>query len=233
MNTNMKTLMKLNIALLFMALCTSCGKTTEQYAMKEHGMQFDDWTLNYTANDYGVYWPTLKMNSIDGSLTEIQTEYNWSGSRIIWCDTTSTKGVLHATIMSYKSKHDAKYHNAILFKVSNGDNRYRSKLAHSFIITNGSDESITFSTESNEDHNFVPNADIADQIIAILCENKPISITVSFKGHNIAGEYEFEIYGSPKLKDGLKINQEREILANEEFDKVDRTLEKELIDLLQ
>ena len=33
----------------------------------------------------------------------------------------------------------------------------------------------------------------SDKIIAILCENKPISITVSFKGHNIAGEYEFEI----------------------------------------
>ena len=233
----MKTLKTTAFLLATFALCISCGKSTEKYASKEHGMKFDAWELNYNADDDDIYWPSVVLTeSTEGEIVEIKSWRDlWYGSS--GSDTTRTGAVLQARIYNYKSRNDAKYHNAIKFKTGKADNTYRSGLEHHFLFNGGQADSVSFTAKSNNDHYFIPDQETSDRIIELLSGKDSVTITVTFKGPNgsystkirsIEGSYSYKVTGSPKLTKALEINHQRRVLAEKESKKAEERFEKEL-----
>lgn len=213
-------------------LAISCGKTTEKYAQKEHGMKFDSWELNYRANDYDVYWPTLKLaDQPEGKLFNIETERHWWTGQILRRDTTLAGALLNITINNVKSRNDAKYYDNVLIRVSNLEKQFRSGLEHRFIFNENQKDSVSFSTKVNDDDYFVPGRELSGKIVSLLCGKNPVDLKVLYKGTSVEGCYSFTINGSPKLEKGLVLNHERKLQAQKEFDKADRKAEKELEEL--
>ena len=213
-------------------LASSCSTSTEKYAQKEHGKKFDSWELNYRANDYDVYWPTLKLaDQPEGELFNVTTERHWWTGQILRRDTTVTGALLKITINNVKSRNDAKYYDNVLIKVSDLESNYRSGLEHRFVFNEGQKDSVSFATKSNDDHYFVPGREVSGKIVSLLVGEKPIDLKVSYKASSVEGFYTFTINGSPKLEKGLALNHERKLQAQKEFEKADRKAEKELEEL--
>ncbi len=230
----MKGFARVFIAVAAVAFFVSCAKTTEKCAQKEHGMKFDSWELNYKANDYDVYWPSLKLaDQSEGTLSEVKSDFDWWSGRVLRRDTTTVGALLYAAITNIKSRNDAKYYNSIRFKVSTLDKRYRPNLEHRFTFNEGQPDSLSFSATSNDDDLFIPSREDSERIISVLCKKDPTDLKVSFKGSSVEGVYSFTINGSPKLSKGLELSHERKLLAEKEFKKADSKAEKELEELFK
>ena len=220
----MKTIKGFFVSAIVILLCISCCKTTEYYAQKEHKMKFGIWELNYAADDYYVYWPSVKLSEpISGEMTVIRSTYDfWTGYRSK-PDTTNNDAIFKAYIRSIKSKSDAQYYNTIKFKVAY-KKQYYYDFKHDFIFINEDRDTLSFSAKPNDEGYFIPNREKSEEIIAFLCKDKPISLTVKFNGTNTIinttkteGSYCFEIPGSQKLSNALEINYKRKVLANKEY----------------
>ncbi|MBQ7444479.1 MAG: hypothetical protein IJS71_00875 [Clostridia bacterium] len=227
----------LNKLLVFAALlpaAISCTPKTEKYAQNEHGKKFGPWEINYNAGDYDVYWPSLKLtDDVEGALREVVTDRNWWSGAIIRRDTTSTAASLGIIIYSVKSKNDARYYNSVRFRVANPKKTYRSGLEHRFIFNEGQKDSLSFAATSNSDDYFVPERVVSEQILTLFSEKKPISVKVICSSSTYDGAYTFDMEGSPKLKQALKLNEDRKIFANKEFSKANSKAEKEFMKMLQ
>lgn len=205
------------VGITVLMLCFSCGKSTEKYASKEHGMKFNVWELNYNADNYDIYWPSIKLTEpTEGELVEVESNYNWWSGRLNSRDTTSSSAMLRAFIFNEKSKNDAQYYNTVQFKVSNADYEYRSHLAHCFVFNEGQIDSVSFSAKADDNHCFIPDRETSEKIIRLFCGKSPINVKVTFTGHSIEGVYFFTVDGSPKLNKALEVNHERFVLARKE-----------------
>jgi hypothetical protein len=220
----MNTIKRSFISAFVILLCISCGKTTEYYAQKEHKMKFGIWELNYAADDYYIYWPSVRLSEpISGEMTAINNTYDWWTGHRFKPDTTNNDAIFKAYIQSVKSKSDAQYYNSIKFEVIY-NNKYYYNYKHNFIFTNEDRDTLSFSAKPNDDGYFVPNREKSEEIIEFLCKDKPISLTVKFNGTNTTintteteGSYYFEMSGSPKLSNAMEINHKRKVLAYKEY----------------
>lgn len=204
-------------ALTIQLLLVSCGKSTEKYAQKEHGMKFDAWELNYRANSYDVYWPKLVLvDQNEGHSRMIETDFvpGWIGR--VRRDTTETAAYLLATIVYEKNRNDAKYEDIVKFNVLDSDKRYYSDEKYSFVFNESQQDSICFATVADEG-DFVPDREISARIISLLCKEEPTTLRVTYKNMFREGDFTFVINGSPKLKKGIAINRERKLLAEKEY----------------
>lgn len=230
----MRKITKESLITAFVLMAVSCSQTSERFAQKEHGKKFGIWEMCYNADEYDVYWPSLILaDDAQGSLCEVKTERNWWNDAVIHRDTIHTTAKMSARIISIKSINDAKYYNCIKFQVTNSDNKYYPTLDHKFLFNEGQKDSISFSCSANDDHYFVPDRNISEQIVALLCEKKPINVKVVCQGINYEGTYEFVLEGSSKLGHALKLNKDRKIIANKEFKKADAKAEKEFLKIFE
>lgn len=212
--------------LIIILLLTSCSKTTEHYAKKEHKMTFGIWEINYAADDYYTYWPSISLSEpINGTMTATRNTYDWLSGYRFKPDTTFDDAILKAHIRSVKSKSDAEYYNTIKLEVTY-NNQYYYNLKHNFIFTNADRDTLSFSAKPNDDGYFIPSREKGGEIISFLCNNEPLSLTVKFYGRSTTaniteteGSYNFEIPASPKLSKALEINNKRTVLANKEYQK--------------
>lgn len=74
--------------------------------------------------------------------------------------------------------------------------------------------------------------EISEKIIELLSKKASVNVKITFKGSSVEGVYDFNIEGSPELKKALKINTERKIQAQKEFEKEDAKIVKQLEDIL-
>ena len=212
---------------LMLTLCFSCGKSTEQYASKEHGKQFGVWELNYESDDYGTYWPTVVLSdSNEGELMQVDSEYSWRG-KLIRRDTTTTKASFEAVIWNVKSKNDAKYYDAIKLRALNADNTYYPRLEYHFMFNDGQPNAVSFSGKFDGEY-IRPNRKDAEKIIALFSGKEPVTVKVTCEPYHMSLEYSFCINGSTKLSDGLATNHQRRLLAEKESKKAEENFEKEL-----
>ncbi len=235
----MKLYGKVLLGLCGLLLFASCVKTTEKYASKEHGMKFGSWTLNYDSGDYDVYWPSIRMSEpVTGNLTEVVRRgffENWGSSKKgIVTDTTSNDAFLMATIKSVKSSHDAQYYSSIRFKYCDKNAMFRQRCCYHFIFNEGQVDSVSFLATANKEGQLVPNRETSEGIIKLLSGSSPVSLKITYCdedmmwGRKTEGKYTFSIKGEPQLRKAQKLNQERKIIADKEFDKADAKLAKEL-----
>ncbi len=217
-----------------LGMAVSCSQSTEKYAQKEHGKKFGTWEMNYLASDYDVYWPSLKLtDDVTGSLCEVKVNRNlWSGA-IISRDTTQSAAMMGIKIVSVKSKNDAKHYNSVRFQVSKSDNKFRPGLEHKFVFNEGQSDSLSFTAMSNDNDFFVPERMVSAQIVSLLSEKKPINLKVSYEGTSYKGVYNFNLEGSSELKQALKLNEERKVFAEKEFDKADAESEKAFMEMFK
>lgn len=229
----MKLLGKALLGLCGLCICISCVKTTEKYASKEHGMKFGSWTLNYNSGDYDVYWPSIRMSEpVTGNITEIVAKTRFDGLMITTVvDTAYMDAKLTAAIISAKSSNDAQYFNSIRFRVTDKNKFFRDRFTHHFIFNEGEDDSVTFSAMANKDKYFIPDRETSETIIKLLNGHDNVSLKVLYQESGIDGQYSFMIEGEPQLKKALKLNQERRIIADEEFKKADTKFEQEFMKL--
>lgn len=225
----MKNYCKFLLGVCLIVTCASCGRSTEKCASKEHGMKFNIWELYYDADDYDVYWPSVRMpEPAGGAMTVIKSTYNMWGSRLIRRDTISMAAYFKPTIYSVKSKNDAQYYNSICIYVNDADKEFWPGLEHNFIFNEGKKDSVSFTAKAVNRSYFNPSREISEKIIELLSQKDSVSVKISFKGSSVEGVYNFNIEGSPELKKALKINRKRKIQAQEEFEKVDAKYEKAL-----
>lgn len=223
--TKMKVLLKINIAILFLVLCSSCGKTTEQYAQKENGIKFDDWELVYTANDnYSIYWPKLRMTEdIKGEGYAITYRQPHSFSFTSQRDSSYHSINITPTIETARDRHDGSFYEFVRFYIDSG---YEGDIYYCF-INEGFENEISFASIVKEsfdgEYYFNVNKDYSKNIISMLCDNKNLNIRIYSEKIRMYGkhhyEYTFTLRGSTNLLRGLKINKERNILAFEESKK--------------
>lgn len=229
----MKSSFHLFLGLCILALCVSCGRKTENYASKEHGKKFDSWELHYHADEYDVYWPSLRLSEpSEGTLTVIKSRYNNWGRHFIGCDTTNTAVFFKPIIYSVKSRNDAKYYNSIRIQVNDANNEFWPRLEHNFTFNEGKKDSVSFSAKAEDGSYFKPSREISEKIIELLSKKASVNVKITFKGSSVEGVYDFNIEGSPELKKALKINTERKIQAQKEFEKEDAKIVKQLEDIL-
>ena len=169
---------------------------------------------------------------IEGDLCDVNLERNWRSGAIIRRDTTLSAGYMDIKIYSVKSNNDAKYYNSVHFTVGNSDGSYRPLLEHRFLINEGQKDSLSFHGTSDSD-DYVPSREISEKIVALLCEKKPIHVKVTCQAKYYEGTYSFILEGSPKLRQALKLNEERKVLAQKEFDKTENKAAKEFMGLFK
>ena len=217
-----------------LAVCVSCGRKTEKFASKEHGKKFSSWELYYNADEYDVYWPSVRLSEpVGGALTVIKSTYNnwiWE-NRLIRRDTISMTAYFKPIIYSVKSRNDAKYYNSIRIYVNDADNEFWPGLEHNFTFNEGKKDSVSFSAKAVDQSYFNPTKEISEKIIELLSQKDSVSIQITFKGSSVEGVYNFNIKGTPELKKALKINNKRKIQAQEEFEKEDAKVAKQLEDI--
>lgn len=212
----MKSYLHILFFTISLLICISCGKTTEQYALKEHGMKFDIWELNYNADSYGIYWPVLKMGEASkGELQVLSIRHDWFK---VYRDTTLITAALHVSVKNSKSSHDAKQYNYIRFKLDD----YFPIQVYNFVFNEGENNSVSFSDVPSDSGYLIPDKETSEKIISLLCNDTPTNIKITYNGTNSVGKYSFIVNGSSKLSKALEINRERSILAQEEYKKVKR-----------
>lgn len=229
----MKSSFHFFLGLCILALCVSCGRKTENYASKEHGKKFDSWELYFHADEYDVYWPSIRLSKpAEGTLTVIKSTYNNWGRHLIGRDTTSATAFFKPIIYSVKSRNDAKYYNSIRIQVNDAKKEFWPGLEHTFTFNEGKKDSVSFSAKAENRDYFKPSREISEKIIELLSQKTSVSVKITFKGSSVEGVYDFNIKGSPELKKALKINTERKIQAQKEFEKEDAKIVKQLEDIL-
>lgn len=82
-------------------------------------MTFGIWEINYAADDYYTYWPSISLSEpINGTMTATRNTYDWLSGYRFKPDTTFDDAILKAHIRSVKSKSDAEYYNTIKLEVT-------------------------------------------------------------------------------------------------------------------
>lgn len=217
----MKTPICIFGAMLALAcVCWSCQQTTEQYAQKENGLRFDNWKLNYNADDQDIYWPIVKLDEpIEGDLMMINLNYNWLTEKVTSRDTTWNTAHLDVSIRTDKSKNDAQYYNTVILYAGNQDNQYWPLLEYRFLFNEGQADSLSLDMMP-EGGAFVASKEQSEKIVSLFEGSKPVHLNVSIDGITFNAEYSFIIPNSSKLTKCLDLAKKRQILAETERKKL-------------
>ena len=178
------------------------------YASKEHGKKFNEWELQYDADNENIYWPTLtRTENIKGDLIEINKPYSRK-------DTILSEATFNFKIVCRKNKNNAKIQKLIAYSVDpyifHGPTDIR------FIFNEGQADSISFYSWSID---VIPEENV-DAVFRLLSGDAPVNLKIKREYYHYRQPcsyiYSFTLNGEPQLKKLAKILEDRTNLAYNE-----------------